>query len=105
MAQIPVEIINSIKDFIAEAEKNNIHIQQAILYGSYAKGTNHKWSDIDLAVVSDDFIGNLFYDYDLFLDAIVKVNNKIEPYPYRPEDFTSENPFVKEILKEGIRII
>lgn len=105
MAEIPTNIIESIKHFVAEAEKENIHIQQAILFGSYAKGSNHEWSDIDVAVVSENFEGIRFYDNLKLSKPVIHSNIDIETHPYRPEDFTEDNLFVKEILKDGIRII
>ncbi|MGA2298185.1 MAG: nucleotidyltransferase domain-containing protein, partial [FCB group bacterium] len=62
MVKVPEHILEIIRKFIAEALKDNIHIERAVLFGSYAKGTNHEYSDIDLAVVSEDFEGISFYD-------------------------------------------
>jgi predicted nucleotidyltransferase len=105
MVEIPDKIKKLIKKFIDAAQEDNISISQAVLFGSYAKGTNHKWSDIDLAVVSDDFEGIRFYDNQKLFYAKDNSSFEIEPHPYRPEDFTEDNPFVKEILAHGIRII
>ena len=55
MDQIPDEISTIIDLFLEELQKNNINIEQAILFGSYAQGTYTSWSDIDLALVSSDF--------------------------------------------------
>lgn len=105
MAQISDKITELIKKFVAEASKDNIQISKVILFGSYAKGTNNEWSDIDLAVVSKDFDGISFYDSQKLTDAMLRTSIDIETHPYRPEDFTIENPFVKEILEYGIRIV
>lgn len=105
MAQISDKITGIIKKFVEEASKDNIQISQAILFGSYAKGTNHELSDIDLAVVSEDFDGISFYDCQKLNDAMLRTSIDIETHPYRPEDFTSDNPFVQEILEYGIRIV
>lgn len=105
MAQIPDKIIELIKKFVSEATKDNVRISEAVLFGSYAKGTNNEWSDIDIAVVSEDFEGISFYDCQKLTDAMLRTSVDIETHPYRPEDFTADNPFVKEILKHGIRIV
>lgn len=105
MAQIPAKIVEIIKRFVENASKDNISISEVILFGSYAKGTNHEWSDIDIAVVSKDFEGVSFFDNQKLTNAMLKTSIDIETHPYRPEDFTLENPFVEEILKYGIRII
>ena len=105
MAQIPDKIKELIIKFVEEALKDNIQISEAILFGSYANGTNNEWSDIDLAVVSNDFEGVSFYDCQKLTDAMLRTSIDIEPHPYRPEEFTTDNPFVKEILDHGIRIV
>ncbi|MCX6153294.1 MAG: nucleotidyltransferase domain-containing protein [Candidatus Kapabacteria bacterium] len=105
MAQIPDRIIEIIKNFVIEAKVDNVSIEKAILFGSYAKGTNHKFSDIDVAVVSKDFEGTRFYDNEKLSRSKIDTSIDLETHPYRPEDFTEDNPFVKEILETGIRII
>jgi predicted nucleotidyltransferase len=37
------------------ALSKEINVRQVILFGSQATGKAHKWSDIDLVVISDDF--------------------------------------------------
>ncbi len=105
MAEISAEIIEKIKHFAKELENEDLNVRQVFLYGSYATNQETAWSDIDLAVVSDDFTGNRMIDYDRFVNAILKVDRCIEPIPYKTEYFTEDNPFVKEILNTGIRII
>ncbi|MFH1051411.1 MAG: nucleotidyltransferase domain-containing protein [bacterium] len=104
MDKIPDNILNTIKALIRELESNHISIEQSVLYGSYAKGTNNQYSDIDLALVSKDFSGNRFMDKDKIRKYIVAINTDISPMPFRPEDFTEDDFFVNEILKHGIRI-
>ena len=62
MAQIPDHILKSIKDYISILNKNGVIITQAILFGSYASGWYNELSDIDLALVSDQFEGIRFND-------------------------------------------
>jgi predicted nucleotidyltransferase len=105
MAKISKEVIDKLHKFIDFVEKQDIHIDSAILFGSYAKGSNNKLSDIDLALVSEMFEGNRYKDLDKLADACIKIDTDISPLPYRPEDFVEDDLFVKEILKTGIRII
>jgi uncharacterized protein len=105
MAKVPNKIMKIVNDFICEAVVDNIPIQQAILFGSYTNGKYHEWSDIDLAVVSDHFEGNSIFDAMMLFDTKLKVSIDLEIHPYRPEEFNEDNPFVKEILETGIRIV
>jgi len=105
MAKIPNKVKNTIEKFIDALKENNIRIEQAILFGSYARGTNTKWSDIDLAIVSDIFVGNRFDDRKRIRPIYLSISSDLEVLPYRPEDFTADDPFVKEILETGIPVI
>ncbi|MBI5324842.1 MAG: nucleotidyltransferase domain-containing protein [Ignavibacteriae bacterium] len=105
MVKIPANIIDIIHRFVDEAEKEKIHIQQAILFGSYATGNYHKYNDIDLAVISDEFEGIRLFDNIKLDRPVLRSSYDLETHPFRPEDFTEDNPFVKEILKNGIRVV
>ena len=104
MDKVPTQIIEDIYRYIKAIEANNIHIDKAILYGSYAKGSFTELSDIDLALVSEDFEGIRFSDREKIRKFSIQINSDISPMTYRPEDFTEDNPFVVEILKDGIVI-
>ena len=58
MAHIPFEIEEKITRYLDELRKNNIPVSKAYLFGSYARGTYNRWSDIDIALVSDCFKGD-----------------------------------------------
>lgn len=97
------KIINAIKDFIAQL-KNEININSVYLFGSYVKGTNKEYSDIDVAIVSDSFRGSALIDIERILTLTKNINRMIEPHPFRTEDFTKDNPFVEEIISTGIKL-
>lgn len=82
-----------------------INIKGVYLFGSYAKGNAHKYSDIDLALVSDDFEGSRFFDKKRINKYLLKTSTDFQIHPYRTEEFTYEDPFVAEILKTGIKIL
>lgn len=84
--------------------KEQINIKNIYLYGSYAKNTFTKDSDIDIAVVGDDFSGDTIEDTLLLMKMRRKVDYRIEPRPFKTDDFNSSNPFVNEI-KKGIKIM
>jgi predicted nucleotidyltransferase len=100
------EILSIAKRYVKELDKNSIPILKAFLFGSYANGKYEEWSDIDIALVSDKFIGDQFYDRRKIADVTLKLDVRIEPHTYKTEDFNEdEDLFVKEILKTGIKIV
>lgn len=97
------DILNSINKFIEEIKKH-YNITAIILFGSYAKGTETKDSDIDIAVISDDFEDI----YDCMADLMGMtwdIDARIEPHPITTEDYEKvSNPFVKEVIDTGIKV-
>ena len=85
-------------------EKLKTSLFVLLVFGSYAKGNQNKWSDIDIALVSKDFTGSGFYDRKKVNPYLIRIDSRIEPHPFKPEDFTGDNPFVNEILKDAIEI-
>jgi uncharacterized protein len=83
---------NEIKDFFP--------IEKVILFGSFAKGTNHKWSDIDIAVIVKKFDFDFFEAYRKLGNATLKLDTRIEPIILeKGKDFSG---FLDTIYKEGI---
>ncbi len=77
--------------------------KQIFLFGSYAKGNYHNDSDIDIAVVFDDYQGSM--EMQLALMRLGrKVDSRIEPHPFRMQDFNTTNPIVQEIVTYGQEI-
>ena len=105
MAEIPDKVKKTIHIYLSALQQNNIPIKEAVLFGSYAKGNYHEWSDIDIALVSDLFVGNRMDDKDKIRDITLSVSCDIEVLPFAPFDFNVKNPFVKEILRTGIKLV
>jgi predicted nucleotidyltransferase len=89
-----------IKKFI-DLVSEEFPLKSVYLFGSYAKGNAGEYSDIDLAVVSDKFEGSRFFDKKKLIKYLLKSSTDIEVHPYRTEDFTEDDPFVKEIIITG----
>ncbi|MBI5375403.1 MAG: nucleotidyltransferase domain-containing protein [Candidatus Schekmanbacteria bacterium] len=98
-------IIKIAKRYIKELEKNNIRITEAIIFGSYAKGTAKAESDIDIALVSESFSGNRFDDRRRIVPLRRKIDTRIEPLPFRPEDFYNGGMMAEEIKRTGKKIL
>jgi len=99
-------VIAHLKKISGEIKNTGLHLQKMVLYGSYAKNQQHKWSDIDVAFIADEFIGVGFEDTKLFSRIMIKYPKlNIQPRTYNTKDFSPDkDPFVEEILKNGIEI-
>lgn len=80
-------------------------IKEVYLFGSYAIGNPRENSDIDIAIISDNFEGRRFWDREKLGKYIIKSSYDLEVHPYRSEDFTEDDPFVKEIIRTGQKIV
>ena len=97
------DIVDSINKFIQEIKKK-YNVPAIILFGSYAKGTENEDSDIDIAIISDEFTD--IYDCMAVLMGMTwNIDARIEPHPITTEDYEKvANPFVKEIVDTGIKV-
>jgi len=98
------DINNIVNKFIALVSAE-FPVKSVYLFGSYAKGTARDNSDIDIAIVSDKFEGRRFWDREKLGKYVIKSSFDLEVHPYKTEDFTEDDPFVKEILKTGLRLV
>ena len=87
----------------ASVIKTNYDCKQIFLFGSFAKGTYHEESDIDIAVILKEFDNPMDIQLEL-MRLRRKIDGRIEPHPFREKDFNMTNPVVYEILKHGQRI-
>ena len=95
-------VLHDIKNSIKNLIDAGIRIEKAYSFGSYANGKPKEYSDI--AVVSDDFCGIRFNDGEKTIKLYAVANDFMEIHPYKPEEFTKWDPFVKEILRTGIKV-
>ena len=94
--------LKSAKEFAAVVTEKFSGVR-VYLFGSYAKGTFNENSDIDIAVVFEDFDNLLEIQLEL-MRLRRKIDNRIEPHPFRECDFDRNNPVVNEILEYGEQI-
>ena len=90
--------------YINFLRKGNPKIIKAYLFGSYAKGNEGPDSDMDIAIIFEDFPDSFDMQVDL-MKLRRKFDTKIEPHPFRKVDFNLSNPIANEILKTGLEIV
>lgn len=104
LVQLPAKIETIITSYLDALKKHKIPIREAILFGSYAKGNSHEWSDIDIALVSKIFTGDYIDDKDKIRKITLSVSSAIEVMPFSPRDFNMQNPMAKEIMTTGLKL-
>lgn len=80
-------------------------VEAIILFGSYAKGTEREDSDIDIAIVIDEFKDNIIDEEVELMKFRKGIDYRIEPHIIRIDDYKNiSNPFVKEVIETGIKV-
>ena len=104
MANIPKNILEIIIKYIQELSKE-ISIDKVIIFGSYAKNTYNKDSDIDIAIFSKDFkTTSIIEDMSFLLIKTSGLGIDLQPQPFTLDDYSNPDGLVKEILDTGIEL-
>lgn len=95
-------------DKVVNAVTKNFKVDEILLFGSYAKGTETDLSDVDIAVISPDLIeGQAMFKNVL---QVTRTSGLCEPYlqllafpskTYYNENSYIDPDFIREIKKTG----
>lgn len=86
--EIGLEIV---REYIKACLALNVHIEKAIVFGSFSKNNFNEYSDIDVALVSDDFTGYPLADRKKIVKADIR-------FPVIESHTFSKKYFEKETL-------
>lgn len=104
MHKISPEVRDLVSQYLKKLGDNNIHVEKALVFGSRARGDADKWSDIDIAIISKDFEGIRYRDKEKIRRITLSVSPLLSPLPFRSEDFSESDPFVKHIVETGTEL-
>lgn len=86
-------------------EEQGVEAPRIVLFGSWATGTPHPGSDIDLAVISQSFEGKGFWErLDILSAAIYEVFEPIEAIALTPEEWQTSNSPLVEFARSGEQV-
>lgn len=103
MVSIPTDVLVNVKKYIHELEHRGFTISDAYVFGSYASGAWNEWSDIDVAIISEQFEGIRFLDKEKLRGIHRKIDLRISPLPFSPESF-HQSILYAEIVQHGFKI-
>lgn len=85
-------VVKSVQNYLRYLTQQGIPVSFGVLYGSYAKGKAHKWSDIDLLVVSPKFDRKRTTDdYEQLWVFAGRTDSRIEPIPVGEKQFKEDD--------------
>lgn len=94
----------TISNLVDDLRKQGYNLSRAVLFGSVATGSSHAYSDIDVALWDDRFIGCAPFDYEPILPVLRKYP-RLELHTFTASEDARQNPFIGEIEKKGIAIV
>jgi predicted nucleotidyltransferase len=83
----------------AEEVRKVLNPDTVILFGSYVNGNPHEWSDIDIAVVINDFNGDWLKTASTLCTLTRLVSIDIEPHLL--DETCDKSGFVEHVIKTG----
>ena len=103
---IPLKIKKLVKNYTHRlSDEEGLPIQKVIIYGSQAKGTAQKWSDIDVCLISPKFKKPLEVISFLFQKRNhQEVMAGLEPIGFTKKDFKEGGMLIDEIKRTGVEV-
>jgi predicted nucleotidyltransferase len=99
-------IIGLLQEFSGILKMAGIDVKRIILYGSHARGTPREDSDIDVAVVSEEFGEDRVEEGMRLFRLAGRLDPRIEPVPVSLNALANDTwvPLLYELRKNGIDI-
>lgn len=101
---IPKKVKSAIHEYVGILRADKLPIQKVILFGSYAKGIQHRWSDVDVCIISPKFKNAFSALQYLWLKRTSVTEPRVEPLGFSPKDFKDDTSLTLEIKKYGIEM-
>ena len=104
--RIPKKVIKVITGYTQRlSEQEKLPIKRIIVFGSQAKGKTHKWSDIDVCIISPRFKDVLKSMQFLFIKRNKEeVLAGLEPIGFTEKDFKESSCLIEEIKNTGVEL-
>lgn len=100
-------VVKTVRMYLRAVQNEGIPVKAGVLFGSYATGKAHEWSDIDLLVISPRFDEQRDRrDIDLLWYIAARTDSRIEPIAVGEKQFKeSQDSMIIEIARREGQII
>jgi predicted nucleotidyltransferase len=106
---VDTKVVEVIHYFSCILEAKGVRINNLILFGSSGTGALRPGSDIDIAVISEDFSGRDIFSRTLLtkdaeLDTIRKFRIALDILTLTPEELNDRNSLIAPSIRKGIPV-
>ena len=101
-------VMTAIRHYVDALAEIGIHVRRLVLFGSFARGDEDEFSDIDLIVIAPEFDGpRQLTLVEQLWQATISADNRIEPIPCGEREWESDQgrPIIEIARREGVVII
>ncbi|MBI1802273.1 MAG: nucleotidyltransferase domain-containing protein [Chloroflexi bacterium] len=105
---VDASIVRIVQDYLRRVHTSGLAVRFGVIFGSWATGKDHQWSDIDLVVVSPAFDGGCRRsDIDLLWRLAASSDSRIEPIPCGERQWLEDDTsaIIEIARREGERVI
>lgn len=99
------KVTENVKKYVLLLDKEGFSVEEAYIFGSFARGDFRENSDIDVCIVSPRLRKNWNENESYLWTKTRFVDSRIEPIGYSPENFRDGNVMADIIKKEGIKVV
>ncbi len=100
-------IITSVRKYLNELLRVGIPVKFGVMFGSHARKDTHKWSDIDLLIISSRYDESYTReDINVLWRTAARTDNRIEPVPIGLNRWETDDgsTIIEAARREGILI-
>ena len=101
-------IVGIVQRYLRNLAQHGILAPMGVIFGSYAVGHPHQWSDIDLVVVSPVFDGTFSRDaINSLWRVAARTDSRIEPIPCGQRQWVEDavTPIIEIARREGVQVV
>ena len=106
---VDAKVLEAVNFFSAQIRNNGISINNLILFGSSSTGTAKPGSDIDIAIISDDFVNRDIFDRafltkDAEMHMVKKFKVPLDVITLTTEEYQDKRSLIAGTLRKGVVI-
>jgi predicted nucleotidyltransferase len=100
-------IVDTVQNYLRAVARKGVPVKAGVVFGSYARGQQHEWSDIDLLVISPLYDKKRTYKQVAKLWRIAaQTDYRIEPIPVGEKQFKEDDSsLIIEVARREGQII